>query len=682
MPKLYPAFTNKDSARISILRDSACKARRVPLAFFRGFGFITLFILLCLPARPQAIANYVRDAQASIRSGQLVDALKTLNLAIETDASVPELYYMRGYVKFSLDDYIGAEQDFSKSISLFPYLPDVYVNRAQVRSQQQNYNGALEDLSAASKLDSTNADIFFTLARIKLYLKKYYACLSDCNHAIKLKYENETVYIIRGAAELGIDRFDAAVADFKKSIEINPANIYAYIQLGTAWSDKTIYDSAVVYFNKAVSLDSNNIFALFDRSITLIKKKETKAALEDLGKIVRLSPYNSYAYFNRAILYNDMGNRKSAISDFDKVIKLNPRNIVSYYYRGLMKMQENDFKGALDDMDKTIELLPDYADAWYARYEIKLKLKDISGAQKDYKTAMDMARKNNMSADSLITKKKDFLQSLVKLSGDFEEMNTSNSKFQNQAVEITLMPMFSLFQGKAGYNMIELYDTYHKDHYVTGILSLTIHKELISDSLCNKQLEMQTKRINSGAELSDAYLQRAVAFCGLRKYNEAFADLEISGELDSNYSLPYFTRAITRYDLIQLINTLDNYDQQITTIGKSNTKTREQYTTTELEHTYDAVVCDLEAAIRIDPGFFFAYYDRGIVYCKMGNYHRALEDFSKAITLRRNFAEALFNRGLVQIMMGDSQSGCEDLSRAGELGISEAYKVMKRYCYK
>ena len=376
-----------------------------------------------------------------------------------------------------------------------------------------------------------------------------------------------------------------------------------------------------------------------------------------------------------------MGDRKSAISDFDKVIKLNPKNIVSYYYRGLMKMQENDPKGALDDMDKTVELLPDYADAWYARYEIKLKLKDMAGAQKDYKMAMDIARKNNLSADSLTTKKKDFLQSLVKLSGDFEEMNTNNSKFQNQAVEIQLMPMFKLFQGRAGYDVIDLYDTYHKGHYFTGILSLTIHPYLISDSLCNKQLEQQTKRINSGVELSDAYLQRAVAYSGLRKYNDAFTDYNASEELDTLYALPYFCRGITRYDLIQLINTLDNYDQQIT-IAKSNAKTREQYTTTELEHTYDAVVCDFESAIKNDPGFFFAYYDRGIVYCKMGNYHRALEDFSKAIDMRKNFAEAFYNRGLVQIMLGDSQAGCEDLSRAGELGISEAYKVMKRYCYK
>ncbi|MCX6242619.1 MAG: tetratricopeptide repeat protein [Bacteroidetes bacterium] len=681
MPKLYPALTkiflginsSKENWAISHWRKTVNHA-----GFFLIFAAFSLF---CPPAYPQAVSNYVRDAQTNIHNGQFVEALKNLNLAIETDPSVPELYYMRGYTKFSLDDYIGAEMDFTKSIALFPYLPDVYVNRAQVRSQLQNYNGALEDLSAASKIDSTNAEIFFTLARIKLYLKKYYACLSDCNRAIKLKYESETVYIIRGAAELGIDRFDAAVSDLKKAIEINPANIYAYIQLGTAWSDKLKYDSALVYFDKAVSLDSNNIFALFDRSITLIKKKDNTAGLADLGKIIRLSPYNSYAYFNRAILYNDMGDRKSAIGDFDKVIKLNPKNIVSYYYRGLMKMQENDPKGALEDMDKTVELLPDYADAWYARYEIKLKLKDLAGAQKDYKMAMDIAKKNNLSTDSLTTKKKDFLQSLVKLSGDFEEMNTSNSKFQNQAVEIQLMPMFKLFQGKAGYDVIELYDTYHKDHYFTGILSLTYRPYLISDSLCNKQLEFQTRRISTGAELSDAYLQRAVAYSGLRRYNDAFSDYSAAEELDTLYALPYFCRAITRYDLIQLINTLDNYDQQIT-IGKSNAKTRERYTTTELEHTYDAVVCDFESAIKIDPGFFFAYYNRGIVYCKMGNYHRALEDFSKAISLRKNFAEALFNRGLVQIMLEDSQAGCEDLSRAGELGISEAYKVMKRYCYK
>jgi tetratricopeptide (TPR) repeat protein len=627
------------------------------------------------------IATYARDAQNAIRSGNFVEALKTLNIAIQTNPAVPELYYMRGYAKYSLDDYLGAEQDFTKALEIAPYMAEVYVNRAQVRSQQQNYNGALEDLSAAVKIDSTNAETYFTLARIKLYLKKYYACLADCNKAIRLKYENENVYIVRGAAQIGIERFDLGVEDFRKAIEMNPGNIYSYLQFGSAWSERNQFDSALVYFNKALALDSNNIFGLFDRSITLVKLKNQKAALADLAKIIRLSPYNSYAYFNRAIIYNDLGERKAAISDFDKVIKLNPRNIVTYYYRGLLRMQENDPAGALEDMDRTIELLPDYADAWYARYEIKLKTKDLAGAQKDYQKAMEIAQKNHLSADSLTTQKKDFLQSLVKLTGDFEEMNTSNSKFQNQQVEIQLIPMYRLFQGKAGYDLIDLYDTYRKGHYYSGILSFTLRTFLISDSLCNSQIKRQNERINSGAELADAYLQRGTAYAGLRRFNDAFQDFGTSLEMDSLYSLPYFCRAVARYDLIQIINSMDNSDQMIT-IGKTQARGHEQYITTELEHTYDAVVCDLETAIRIDPDFFFAYYNRGIVYCKMGNYHRGLEDFTTAIRLRKNFPEALFNRGLVLLMLGEGNAACEDLSRAGELGISEAYKVMKRYCYK
>ena len=32
--------------------------------------------------------------------------------------------------------------------------------------------------------------------------------------------------------------------------------------------------------------------------------------------------------------------------------------------------------------------------------------------------------------------------------------------------------------------------------------------------------------------------------------------------------------------------------------------------------------------------------------------------------------------------MQDTQKGCLDLSKAGELGLAEAYEVLKRYCVK
>jgi tetratricopeptide (TPR) repeat protein len=66
----------------------------------------------------------------------------------------------------------------------------------------------------------------------------------------------------------------------------------------------------------------------------------------------------------------------------------------------------------------------------------------------------------------------------------------------------------------------------------------------------------------------------------------------------------------------------------------------------------------------------------------MGKYQKAIEDFSKAIQYKANFAEAIYNRGLLYLLLEQTRQGCEDLSHAGESGILDAYKVMKRYCYK
>ena len=57
----------------------------------------------------------------------------------------------------------------------------------------------------------------------------------------------------------------------------------------------------------------------------------------------------------------------------------------------------------------------------------------------------------------------------------------------------------------------------------------------------------------------------------------------------------------------------------------------------------------------------------------------AFEDYTKAIELNPNFAEAYYNRGIIQIFMKDTRKGCLDISKAGELGIVEAYEVLKRY---
>jgi tetratricopeptide (TPR) repeat protein len=70
------------------------------------------------------------------------------------------------------------------------------------------------------------------------------------------------------------------------------------------------------------------------------------------------------------------------------------------------------------------------------------------------------------------------------------------------------------------------------------------------------------------------------------------------------------------------------------------------------------------------------------VKLSLKKYQRAIDDYSMAIKLQPNLAEAYYNRALTLLYVNEPKLACKDLSKAGELGLSEAYNVIKRYCNK
>ena len=626
----------------------------------------------------------INDKQVAIdhiRKGAYMEALENLNRAIQREPAYAELYFLRGYAKYGLDDFLGAELDYTRSVELSPYLPDVYTNRAIVRSQLLNFTGAMEDFNKAISMDEKNGEIYFHRARANLYLKKYYSCIVDCNTAIHLGYKEATVYILRANSEQAIKRYTEALDDLGTARKINPLNGYIFTQRGLVWIDLEQVDSAIADFSRALELDSVNTYACFNRALAYLKKNDRVLGLKDLNTVIRLSPYNSYAYYNRAIVLIGLDEKRGAIHDFEIVSKLDPKNIISYYYRSKLKSDLRDYRGALEDLNKTLELLPDYTDAWYDRYEVKLKLGDQKGAQQDYRKAVELMERNHYDRDSLMITRKDYLQSLVKLSGDFEEMNTLNSKFQNQAVDIRMLPLFYILIWKTDFDKVRLYDVYGKPNYFSTVLTVSNQIGLISDSVLRHEIAIQTQKIDSARPNTGALFRRGVALALLGNHERAIRDFDSVLLCDTTFVAAWFFRAYARLALLNSLNIQENFQEEIT-IGKPAPKLPRSDRPEALEHTYEIVLNDLNRVTYLDPEFAAAWYNRGCVNSMMGNYREAIGDFSAALEHDPLFAEAYYNRGLMNILTQENHKGCGDLSKAGELGIADAYRVMKRYCYK
>ena len=148
----------------------------------------------------------------------------------------------------------------------------------------------------------------------------------------------------------------------------------------------------------------------------------------------------------------------------------------------------------------------------------------------------------------------------------------------------------------------------------------------------------------------------------------ALNDLDHAVAVDSTAWELYFVRSFVRYKQIEA----ERIDKGSETSG---------YNDKMANLDYRLVKSDLDKVLELSPEFVYACFNRANVHAKLNDYKSAIVDYTAAIELNDRFAEAYFNRGLARLYIGNIEAGVSDLSKAGELGIFQAYNVIKRFMH-
>lgn len=641
-------------------------------------------------------------------------SIQYFNQVIKSKPYLAEPYFYRAIAKYNLDDFKGAENDVTLCLERNQFLTQAYELRGASRQNQENYPGAIEDYNKGLEFNPENRQLLFNKSIAQLQQKDYDDAEQDI--ALLIKYHPRYIrgYLLQSSMMLEKKDTFAATNSIEQALLIDKFYAPVYDQRAIIAFYKQEYSQALTDLNEAIRLDPRNKNYYIRRSLTRYYLEDLRGAMSDYDIVISMDANNLIARFNRGLLGAQVGDDNRAIEDFDVVIEQEPDNLMAVYNRGLLKEQTGDLKGALTDIDKVLEEYPNFATGYYIRSELRKKLRDFRGAEKDYWTAIDLQRDANAGKQTDRDPKEKTREESDKTIEKFNRLvvydktSEEKSKYRNELrgrvqdknVVVDLEPSFII-------SYYEKLDQIERSKYFDRSLeelnkNLQFRLKLILTNaeapLVDEQVELHFQSIDEFSRQIDekprdikAYLGRALDFMVVQDLSAAIEDYTKVIDIDPAFSLAYFNRAMVRHKQLEIVDYSEgdivSEHLKVNLNQKNNTSlfssanqisVKEQAAEKRRKYQYELIMRDYDQVVKLNPNFAFAYFNRGNLFALQKDFKSAIANYTDAIKAEPELAEAYFNRGLARFSIGDNQRGLADLSKAGELGLINAYSIIKR----
>ncbi|MBO4315189.1 MAG: tetratricopeptide repeat protein [Prevotella sp.] len=663
--------------------------RHITSSFYIQTSYLKIIVVLLFVALA-AKAQYNTDrviisGQIAFNNQDYVVAIQHFNNVLSGKPYLYEPWYYRGLAKLMLEDYAGAEEDFTEAIKLNPYVHQIFSARAESYIRLNKYEEAINDYEKALALSPDERGYWYNRAYCRFFLKEYQQIHEELDYIVKRWPDLNNAYSLQ--TEVYLNENDTATASrwLDKTLEHNPYD-------GSSWSIKGrlslqrkewgIADSA---FTKAIHYQPRVVNNYMYRAMARVNLNKLRQAMEDYDKAIDMNPNNFLSHYNRGLLRQQLGDDNRAIEDFNFVLTYEPNNILALYNRAILLDKTGDYRAAIADYSRVIETFPNFWTGLINRAACYRKLGMVAKAEMDEfrvtKAQMDkrLGIQQRWSPNKLreVRKMSDVdvekYDQWVVVDEDIvtpDYKNEYRGSIQNRMVENVFMPLFSLslMPYVGGVRTAQLIDhdleKFNNDKHPLRKLYVTCKPAPISEDMTKSfflSIDSLTKAIAATHDIqsaADLLLQRAVTHATTHNFTEAINDLNDYIHIDSTDLLAFWERAYCHI----MIN------ESGASQGVEEIKLRNA-----------AAQSDMEKALSLNENNAFLYYDIATIYAQQKEYNKAIDLYQKAIQLNGNLAEAYYNLGLVRIFNNSKAQGIKDLSKAGELGLYDAYSIIKRY---
>lgn len=659
-------------------------------------------------------------------------SIQYFNQVIKAKPYLAEPYYFRAIAKFYLDDAKGTEDDCSLAIERNPFFINAYQLRADARLNKDDFDGAIDDYNKTLNYSPDNRFALINLGVANIQKKDYSSAETSLNELVRLYPKYTQGLLVRGSMYMEKGDTIKALENYNKAIDIDKYSAHSYSMRGLLYYSKKDYDNALSDLDEAIKLDPTLTGNYINRGLIRYSKNDLRGAMADYDRVLEKDKNNLIAHFNRGLLRAQVGDDNRAIEDFNFVIQNEPSNYIAYMNRALLKQNIGDLNGSLSDLDIVLAEHPDYFQGFYMRSEMKRKKNDLKGAERDYLYARneeDKAKKQAFSnnpdkpkdegskpekSDDNKTREQsdntiDKFNLLVVADADEQQKskykNENRGRVQDKQVKIEPESRFVItFYEKS--NELKNFVRYtseienmNKANLLSRRLILTNQEEALTKEQIDvhfASIDEYSKLIEDNTNNANLYFARSLDYMLVKNFASAIEDLNKAIELKPDFTIAYFNLAVVYTKQLEFNQHIPEYEvtNKLSDLKRNSTDKKDQSLIASSASTLPSLIKDKDVekraseyyliiqnynkVIELSPQFIYAYYNRAEIRAMQRDYRASILDYNEAIRVERDFSEAFFNRGLNRLQLGEKDKGLQDLRKAGELGIINAYNIIKR----
>ncbi|MBO7338062.1 MAG: tetratricopeptide repeat protein [Paludibacteraceae bacterium] len=617
-------------------------------------------------------------------------SMQYFNKVLSIKPNSTEAYYLRGIAKLELEDFLGAKDDFEKALQCNPFMPMLHYAKGFAMKRLGEYEDAEKAFSKALEFTPENTE--YLMNRIEVYerQKKYDKALDDIDFLLSKKSTKkhrsyELLFLEK--AQVLVEKGDTLGADTvtKQAIKENPSFAEFYSAQGLVSLLLKRDTAAVAMYEKAAELGSKNTSTYINLGLLNYRMKKYEKALNNYSKAIELDPNDKQARFNRAILRSEVGDWNNAMTDLDIIVSNDPDMDEAVYQRAVVALEIGEYNKAKQDFETLLRKYPDFLPAFYGHAQACEAVGQKRQASIDrYRAAMlendamnGRRRKRKIVATANIATSKSVIAEATK---KFETESTdyyndkTRGKIQDENASVNLKKYYVLspyasneLVRKDSRRFIPMVEKFNQRSGMK--LTMTNHDVPLSELLSKvhfddiERIDKELRGNVTKEKRATLLTAKAINYIILQNPDSAIAELDnalkVTGKGDE-------TETIIKFAYGTAVN-------KRMEIGISKGESPDGKGIELIKRCWTECESDGELGL-------YASFNLGNLSYNTGEYKDAIGYYDKITQKDSNFADAHFNKALAKMKDGgyDLESIKNDLSAAGQLGIYQAYSILKK----